>query len=205
MNHVLKMVPSTDRAVQIPTYSDPALPIAPAVPQAIVEFVTGLTGPGRTLPRRPAGQRISLRGVTLAEVDGARLTIEYGRPSKRGREIWGALVPWDRIWMPGADEATTFTTSDTLVFGSLVVPPGEYTIYTMPTAASVQLVINKQTGQYHTTYNEDQDLGRVEMTLTKIEPPVERLTYGVASRPPGGALTLSWDNREYAAAFVVKR
>ena len=205
MNHVLKMVPSTDRAVQIPAYSDPALPIAPAVPQAIADFVSGLTGPGRTLPRRPTGQRVSLRGVTLAEVDGAHLAIEYGRPSKRGREIWGALVPWDRIWMPGADEASTLTTSETLVFGNLVVPAGEYTIYTMPTASSVRLVINKQTGQYHTTYNEDQDLGRVEMVQTKVDPPVERVTLGIASRPTGGALTLSWDDREYAAAFTVRR
>ncbi len=204
MNHVLKMVPSIDRAVQIPTYSDPSLPVAPAVPQAIVEFVNGLTGPGKTLPRRPTGQRVSLRGVTLAEVDGAHLAIEYGRPTKRGRAIWGALVPWDKVWMPGADEASTLTTSETLVFGSLTVPAGEYTIYTLPTAASVKLIINRQIGQYHTVYDEGRDLGRVDMTMTKIEQPVERMTLGIASRPTGGALTLGWDDREYSAAFVVE-
>jgi pimeloyl-ACP methyl ester carboxylesterase len=201
MNHVMKMVPA-DRTQQIASYSDPDLPIAPAVEQAIVQRVRSLDG--LSLPRRPLGQRASLRDTVVAEVDGAHFGIEYGRPSKRGRTIWGALVSWSRWWMPGADEATTFTTSETIRFGSLTVPAGEYTLYTQPGESSFKLIINSETGQYHTTYSPERDFGRVDMTLTTLPAPVERVTFAIEPRAGGGGvLRLSWDDREYSAAFVV--
>jgi pimeloyl-ACP methyl ester carboxylesterase len=204
MNHVLKSV--SDPAKQMASYSDPTLPIDPDLPKAIAEFVRALEGPGMPQPRRPTGQRVSLRDTLLAEVDGARVAIEYGRPSKRGRVIWGALVPWGRWWMPGADESTTLTTSATLVFGDLVVPAGEYTIYTIPGDRELSLVINRETGQYHTVYNASRDLGRVPMTLEKTTTSVERMTFAVGPRAGGGgALKLIWDDREYLAPFVVRR
>jgi len=201
MNHVMKMVPA-DRAQQLASYSDPDLRIAPAVEQAIVQRVRSLDGLSQ--PRRPAGQRASLRETVIGEVDGAHFGIEYGRPSKRGRTIWGALVPWSRWWMPGADEATTFTTSEMIRFGSLTVPAGEYTLYTQPGESSFKLIINTETGQYHTTYSSERDLGRVDMTLAKLPTPVERVTFAIEPRAGGGGvLRLSWDDREYSAAFVV--
>jgi hypothetical protein len=171
----------------------------------IVTAVGDLERPGVRLPRRPAGPRVSLRTTLVVEVSGARIGIEYGRPSKRGREIWGALVPWSRWWMPGADEATTITTADPLAFGSLAVPAGDYTIYTLPSADSMKLIINRETGQFHTVYRPDRDLGRVEMTLKRLDRPVERLTFAVEPAPGGGVLKLVWDDREYSAPFVVTR
>jgi len=203
MNHILKMVPA-DQAQQVASYSNPDLPIAPALEKAIVQRVRSLDGPDMFQPRRPLGQRASLRDTVIGEVDGAHFGIEYGRPSKRGRTIWGALVSWSRWWMPGADEATSFTTSAPIAFGSLTVPAGEYTLYTQPGESSFKLIINRETGQYHTTYNSDRDLGRVEMTLTRLPTPVERVTFAIESRAGGGGvIRLSWDDREYSAAFVV--
>jgi pimeloyl-ACP methyl ester carboxylesterase len=203
MNHILKMVPA-DQAQQVASYSNPDLPIAPALEEAIVQRVRSLDGPDMSQPRRPLGQRASLRDTVIGEVDGAHFGIEYGRPSKRGRTIWGALVSWSRWWMPGADEATSFTTSAPIAFGSLTVPAGEYTLYTQPGESSFKLIINRETGQYHTTYNSDRDLGRVEMTLTRLATPVERVTFAIEPRAGGGgAIKLSWDDREYSAAFVV--
>jgi uncharacterized protein len=204
MNHVLKQVSDPDK--QLASYSDPTLPIDPDVPQTIGEFVRALEAPGRTQPRRPTTQRASLRDTVLGEVDGAHFAIEYGRPSKRGRVIWGNLVSYSRWWMPGADEATTFTTSAPIAFGTLNVPAGEYTIYTMPGDSAFALIINGETGQYHTTYNADRDLGRAPMTMTKVAEPVEKLTFAIEARPGGGGvLKLTWDDREYAAAFTVRR
>lgn len=204
MNHVLKAV--SDPAKQVASYSDPTLPVVPEVPKAIGEFVRALEAPGVTRPRRPTAQRVSLRDTVLADVDGARVAIEYGRPSKRGRVIWGTLVPWGRWWMPGADEASTLSTSATLVFGELVVPAGEYTIYTSPGDSDFALIINRETGQYHTVYDSGRDLGRVAMTTAKTAAPVERMTFAVEPRPGGGGvLKLIWDDREYLAPFVVRR
>jgi pimeloyl-ACP methyl ester carboxylesterase len=199
MNHVLKTAPA-ERAANMATYSDPSLPIVAAAPDAIASFVQGLR-----LPRHPTEQRRSLRDVVMAEIGGARLAIEYGRPSKRGRVIWGTLVPWSGHWMPGADESTTLTTSAPLTIGGLAVPAGDYTIYTVPADGAFKLVINKEIFQFHTVYHADQDLGRVDMTMTKTETPIELVTFSLASTSAtAGTLKLGWDDREYSVTVTFR-
>jgi hypothetical protein len=182
----------------------PTIPVTTELEQdpvrSIVQFVRTTS-----IPRHPEGERRSPRDTVMAEVDGSRMSIEYGRPSKRGRVIWGTLVPWGRWWMPGADEATTFTTSKPIAFGTLNVPAGDYTIYTQPADATFQLILNKETGVFHTVYRAEQDLGRVEMQRTAPASPVEQLTFAIDARDGGGALRLVWDDREYVAPFVVAR
>lgn len=180
--------------------------IAEANVPAVTKAVRDLDLPGVFHPRRNTGQRGSVRDTTIAVIDGSRIAIEYGRPSKRNRVIWGGLVPWGRVWMPGADESSTLTTNDTLVFSALVVPKGDYTIYTQPAADSFTLIINGQTGQFHTVYPAERDLGRVPMTQEKVEPTAERLTFAIEPQASGGGvLKLIWDDRAYLAPFVVKR
>jgi len=197
MNHVMKTV--TDPERQPASYIDPALPLAADLAPAVIAFVKGLDAPGVPQPRRPTVERRSLRDVTMAEVDGVRLAVEYGRPSKRGRAIWGALVPFDRWWMPGADEASTLTTSAPLRLGNLLVPAGDYTIYTVPADNGFTLIVNRQTWQFHTVYDPGRDLGRVPMTRTMLAgEPVEQLTYAITPRAGGGGtFAVIWDDRQY--------
>ncbi len=200
MNHVLKAAPA-DQAANAATYSNPALPIVAEVPAAIAAFIHGVRP-----PRHPATERRSPRTVLATVVDGARIAIEYGQPAKRERAIWGALVPWNRWWMPGADEGTVITTSAPLVFGSLTVPAGEHTIYTLPGDPAFSIIINGETNLFHTEYRPERDLGRVPMTLTRLTAPVELLTFAIETRPEGGGVVkLRWDDREYAAPFTVGR
>lgn len=148
-----------------------------------------------------AGQRarITSRGTVEGVVDGVHIAMEYGRPTRRGREIWGALVPWGRWWMPGADETTSIVTDGPLMVGTLLMPAGTHTIYTLPAADGVTLIINKQTGQFHTIYHPERDLGRVPMTFTRLDEPVEQMTFVVTPNgAAGGTLALRWDDREYA-------
>ena len=99
--------------------------------------------------------------VTLA---GQTITIKYNQPSLRGRHLGGPeIVPWGKVWRTGANPATTLITPVSLHIGSLLVPAGTYTLYTLPHPGKWLLIVNKQTGQWGTVYNEDQDLGRVEM------------------------------------------
>lgn len=170
------------------------------VADRVITFVTSTS-----IPRHPEGERRSPREVVITDVDGSRISIEYGRPSKRGRVIWGTLVPWGRVWMPGADEGTSFTTSKELTFGTLTVPAGDYTIYTQPADDKVQLIISRDTGLFHTVYRSDRDLGRVEMQQSAAASPAEQLTFAIEPREGGGTLKLIWDDREYAAPFVVAR
>jgi hypothetical protein len=173
---------------------------------AVTKAVRDLDLPGAFKPRRNTGQRASLRDTTIATIDGARISVEYGRPSKRGRVIWGNLVKWGGWWMPGADEGSTFTTNKSLTFGSLLVPAGDYTLYTQPGEDTFALIINRQTGQFHTVYNPDQDLGRVLLTREPFEPFSERLTFAIAPHAGGGGVfKLIWDDRAYVAPFVVNK
>jgi hypothetical protein len=150
-------------------------------------------------------QRASPRDTVKAEVDGATFTIEYGRPYKRGRTIWGALVPWDKWWMPGADESTTLTASRPIVIGTLEVPAEPHTIYTLPGEEKFLLIVNNELGTFHTRYFPNRDLGRVPMTKTPVDPMVEQMTFAIAPREGGGGvLKLIWDDRAYSVDFVVK-
>lgn len=185
--------------------ADTAITFSLDQPSSVAKAVRDLEAPGRPRTPRNMGQRASLRDTVIATVDGARLSIEYGRPSKRGRVIWGNLVKYSRWWMPGADEATTFTTNRALTIGTLEVPAGDYTIYTQPGDAEFLLVINKELGQFHTVYHPAQDLGRVAMMKEANDPIAERLTFAIEPKPgSGGVLKLIWDDRSYVVPFTVK-
>jgi hypothetical protein len=150
----------------------------------------------------PAQSTLSPRRTAEAVVDGVTVTIEYGAPSKRGRVIWGGLRPWDEWWMPGADTATSITTSGPLRIGTLDVPAGAHSIYTLPGEREFLLIINGETGQFHTRYNPARDLGRTPMTLRMLTGPVEQMTFTITPHEHGGSLALAWDDREYAAPLA---
>lgn len=125
-----------------------------------------------------------------ATVGGANVSIAYQRPSKRGRVIFGGVVPWDAVWRTGANTATVFTTDRNLVIGGVAVPAGSYTLWSIPSRSGWQLVINKQTGQWGTVYNQDRDLARIPMTVERLSTPVEQFTLAIDN----GRLSLSWDD-----------
>lgn len=126
-----------------------------------------------------------------ANVGGARVGINYQRPSVRGREIFGgAVVPWGTIWRTGANSATSFTTDRDLLIGGVRVPAGAYTLWTIPNPGGWQLIINRQTGQWGTVYNQDRDLARIPMTAERLATPVEQFTIAIDN----GRLSLAWDD-----------
>ncbi len=108
-------------------------------------------------------------------LDGKTVAIKYNAPSVRGRKIAGGLVPYEQVWRTGANPATTLVTTTALKIGTLDVPAGTYTIYSLPAAAGTpwQLIINKQTGQWGTEYHQEQDLGRTPMTSKPVASPQE--------------------------------
>ena len=154
--------------------------------------------------QRPGGLA-SPRDSVVQSVAGAQLKIDYGRPSKRGRVIWGGLVPWDRWWRTGANQATHFITDKDLVVGGTTVPAGRYTLYTLPVQSGAwKLIINKQTGQWGTEYNQGQDLARVDMKVEKLSPPVEQFTIKIEPQEKGGIIRLVWDTAQASVPFTVK-
>jgi hypothetical protein len=125
-------------------------------------------------------------------IDGANISIEYGRPSVKGRTIGKDLAPYGEVWRTGADEATTLKVDKAMMFGSVHVNPGTYTIYTLPGEKGWQLIINKQTGQWGTEYSQAQDLARIPMTVGPAKAPVEQLTISIDDQPKGATLRVEW-------------
>jgi hypothetical protein len=137
-------------------------------------------------------------------VDGAAISITYGRPSLKGRTPGKDIDPHDgREWRLGADEATTLVTDKALRFGDLAVPAGTYTLYAITSGGNWQLIISKKTGQWGVPYPKGEDLGRVPMTVSKNASPVEQLTLSVQDTPQGGELRVDWGTTRATAAFRV--
>jgi len=146
----------------------------------------------------------SPQATVQVEVGDANLEIVYSRPAKRGREIWGSLVPWSEVWRTGANAATSFTTDRDLVIGGAAVPAGSYTLWSIFTEGSAQLIINKQTGQWGTQYDAEQDLVRVDLTKQELPHPVERFNIGIETMDGGATLGLTWDTIRYLVPIEVE-
>ena len=132
------------------------------------------------------------------------MTIDYGRPAKRGREIWGALVPFDTTWRLGANAATNIRTDRDLDINGVTVPAGHYSMFLLPTRAGATLIVNKQTGQSGLTYDQSQDLGRVPMTMGKPKALVETLRYALTDQGGGKVeLLLEWVFRHITVPITV--
>jgi hypothetical protein len=163
----------------------------------------GMSMPAAKPGQAPASPRDSLK-VTVA---GSEISVNYGRPSKRGREIFGGLgdMKWGMVWRMGANEATHFTTSKPLAFGSATVPAGTYTLWVLlDQGGKWQLIVNKQTKQWGTAYDAKQDLVRIPMTVTALPNVVEKMEITVKPAGKGGELAVEWDKTRAAAAFTVK-
>ncbi len=138
---------------------------------------------------------LSPPAVLDTHVGETNLMINYGRPAKRGRTIFGNVVPWDQVWRTGANAATQLTVEGKdLMIGDARVRPGIYTLWTIPGRNGWKLIINKQHGQWGTMYDPAQDLARVDVQAETIAVPEELFT--IAIEPAGeraATLTLTWD------------
>lgn len=153
--------------------------------------------------RQPQGPT-SPRDSSVAAVNGARIVVDYGRPSKRGRQVFGGIVPWHRIWRTGANLATHLITDRPLAFGNATLPAGRYTLWTLPTPEGWTLIINRQTDQWGTDYEPTHDAMRLPMEVRARTEPTEQFTIAVEPQPSGGALRLTWDLTEASVLFRIR-
>lgn len=163
----------------------------------------------RFAARDAAGQAfgtLSGRAQPTFALGGATISLDYGQPSARGRDLFGALVPWGERWRTGADGATHFETDRDLLVGDLRVPAGRYTLSSIPQPDGGLLIVNRQTGQSGTSYDASRDLGRVPMTRVALDAPVERLTLRVVARGSGGSdgeLRIEWGTTAFTVPIRV--
>lgn len=137
-------------------------------------------------------------------IDGAAITIEYGRPSLKGRPD-AQVMPPGQPWRTGADEATLITTDRALTFGPATLAPGTYTINTQP-GAEWQIIFGTlgKPGQWGVPYQAPLEISRAPMKVGKTKAPVEQLTISLDDTPAGGTLRIEWGTTSATIAFTVQ-
>ena len=145
----------------------------------------------------------SPRDTVRARVGAASLLVDYGRPSKRNRDIFPGVQPYGQVWRLGANEATHFTTDRAITIGGTAIPAGRYTLYAIPDSTRWTLIVNKQVGQWGTTYTPAQDLARIPMTVRALRTPVETLTVSIRATGSNSAFVVRWDDVEASAPVAV--
>lgn len=146
----------------------------------------------------PASTSIDLGG-------GTTVTIDYSSPRLKGRKIYGALVPFGEVWRTGANESTTFVTTGNLMLGTLAVPAGNYTLFTVPTKDKWVLVLSKKTGEWGTDYpGPANDLGRTDMKVTTLSSPVENFTITLEKAGMGANLNIDWETTRASVSLSKK-
>jgi len=117
--------------------------------------------------------------TTDGKVGDANIRIAYSSPAIKGRQVWGGLVPYDKVWRAGANEATIFETDKDIKVEGKELKAGKYSLFAIPTKGEWTMIFNKQTGQWGTQYDEAQDEIRVKVTPRKSDKMNERLSYEV--------------------------
>jgi hypothetical protein len=146
-------------------------------------------------PPQDKSKRPSPPGTAEVTLKNKKVTIDYSRPSLKGRKVGQELAPYGEVWRTGANEATALNTEIDLNIGGVKVPAGKYTLYTLPSEGTWKLIINKQTGQWGTKYDESQDLARVDMKKTALPQSVEQFTISFDKKSENTAnLNLDWGN-----------
>lgn len=150
-------------------------------------------------------KQLSVRDTARGTVGPVTFSVDYGRPLARGRTLLGDVVPYDYVWRTGANAATQFTTSAPITLAGIAVPAGTYTLWTVPRkTGAVDLIVNKQNGQWGTDYNESRDLGTARMQTAQTSAPVERFTISiVGADAQHGALQMEWGPFRWTAPIVV--
>lgn len=144
---------------------------------------------------RPLGQ-LSGRGEAVGTIGGATIAVDYGRPARRGRVIFGGLVDFGEVWRTGANRATQITTDRDLVIGGTPIPAGSYTLFSIPGPDTWTLIVNGRTDIAGTAYEQEHDVARIEMHTRELPEVVEEFTVHVDPEGDGGVLRLQWDRTE---------
>jgi len=137
-------------------------------------------------------------------IDGANISIQYGRPSLKGRVPGKGIDPYEgKEWRTGADEQTTLVTDKPLKFLTLSVPAGTYGLHTIPVNGQWMFIVSKRASGWGIPYPAGQDLGRAPMTMGKAPSAAEQLLISIDDTPVGGTLHIDWGTTRASIPFTV--
>ena len=133
------------------------------------------------------------------------IRLSYGRPSKRGRKIFGGIVPFDSVWRTGAGDPTTLTLPYNIYFGKTLVPNGSYSMYTIPRTSGWTLIFNTDLKQWPTEPDRSKDFALIPLQVKKPAKQTEQFTITIEPSNEGGLLKFIWDETEAYASFRIDK
>ncbi|MBL7951838.1 MAG: DUF2911 domain-containing protein [Flavobacteriales bacterium] len=142
-------------------------------------------------------KKASPEEVATFQLDDATIKVDYSRPSKKGRVIFGELVPYGKVWRTGANEASTFETDKDIRVGGLPLAAGKYTLWTIPQATSWTVIFNNKMYPWGVNYDGESqrdpagDVAKVEVPVQQLPIVVEQFTIAVEGAPQ--VLSFKWD------------
>lgn len=143
---------------------------------------------------------------SAVSIEGQSIVVKYAAPSMQGRKIFGAAVPYGKVWRVGDNSAVALHSDSDLVFKGVAVPKGDYTLYVLVDAGKWQLIINKQTGPRAVNYDPKLDVGRVPMNLGKSSAAVETCRIALSKTAARAAkIEITWDHTVASAPFHLDR
>jgi hypothetical protein len=148
---------------------------------------------------------LSPRDTARATVQGARVEVDYSRPSRRGRTIFGNVVPLGQVWRAGADAATQLTLEKDIIAQGQRIPAGRYSLWIIPREQGDTLLLNTQTGQWGTQHDAAQDRYRLALRRDRLQAVLERYGIRIDSAPDGGVLRFEWDDTGFSLPFEIAR
>jgi hypothetical protein len=169
---------------------------APSLPAAQAADTACQVLNPRNVPAQ--GRKSPLDSVTFT-VSTHPVKLCYGRPSSRGRTmLGGSSVPYGKLWRTGANEPTIFFTPVALTVAGIEVPPGAYSLYTVPTATAWTIIVNRSISQWgeesnYTAEVQAQEVGRATVKSERVAKPVETFTIRSEGAGNGATLVLEWE------------
>ncbi len=136
-------------------------------------------------------KRPSPPAETRATIDSADVAIFYSSPSVKGRQIWGGLVPYNKVWRTGANEATVFETNKELTIQGQKLAPGKYALFTIPGETEWTVIFNSVWDQWGAfKYDQSRDVLRVNVSPKKSAAFNERMKFEISDN----SIVLLWEN-----------
>ena len=165
---------------------------------AVLVFA-GLLLSSHSIAQGDKSTRPSPPATAKGKIKDATITIDYSSPSVKGRQIWGSLVPYNKTWRAGANEATIFSTDKDIMVEGKKLPAGKYSLFMTPGEKEWTVIFNSQTGQWGIKNSGDANLDPAKNVLeVKVKPKTEKevqekLTYAVEDKMMDKGFYLRWE------------
>lgn len=163
----------------------------------ITLLVSFLLSAGCGLAQEQLKLRPSPLAIASVRYKDNYIKITYSQPQKKGRNIFGALVPFGKLWRTGANEATEMTTTTDIEFGGSLLKAGTYSLFTIPDKEQWTIIVNADVGLWGAyNYNADKDVYRFQVPVTSTDQEYEAFTISFDARNELADLLLFWDHTE---------